>query len=62
MLVLTQKQVEELEGFIQELPGKYCIPTLNLFRKFAQENAEAQKAEAQPEAAVKSNGVEVEAE
>lgn len=60
MLVLSNKQVEELEAFIQELPGKYCIPTLNLFRKFAQENAKEQEAEAAPVKA--ENGVQVEAE
>jgi len=49
MLILNDKQVQELEMFIQELPGKYCIPTLNLFRKFAQENQEANtKPESKP--------------
>lgn len=39
MLVLTEKQVTELEAFIQELPVKIGVPMLNLFRKFSQEAA-----------------------
>lgn len=44
MLVLTEKQVKELNDLILELPGKFTIPFLRLFEKFAGENQEAQKA------------------
>lgn len=50
MLILTDKQVKELEEFLQELPGKYYLPTLKLFQKFAQENQEAAKVDTVSEA------------
>lgn len=53
MLILTDKQVAELETFLQELPGKYYLPTLKIFQKFAQENEQKQ---ATPPDATKSEG------
>lgn len=43
MLTLTQKQVSDLEAFINELPVKYGVPLLNLIQSFVKENQEAKK-------------------
>jgi hypothetical protein len=48
MVVLTDKQTQEFEAFINELPTKYGVLILRLFTKFAQENAEATKKPVEP--------------
>ncbi len=37
MIQLTEENVKELEGFIQEIPLKYGLPLLQYLQKLAQE-------------------------
>jgi hypothetical protein len=37
MIQLTEENVKELEGFIQEMPVKYGLPLLQYLQKLAQE-------------------------
>lgn len=46
MLVLTDKDLKQLEAFIQEMPTKYGLPLLNFLKAKAMEK---QEAEAKPE-------------
>ena len=40
MINLSEENVKELEGFIQEIPLKYGLPLLQYLQKLAQEQNE----------------------
>jgi hypothetical protein len=33
MLTLSEEQVKQLEALISEMPGKFCIPLLNILNE-----------------------------
>lgn len=61
MLNLTEKQVTQLQSFIEELPTKFGLPLLNMLRGFAAENAPKDEPKANTEPKVKAQ-IPVEAE
>lgn len=52
MLILNDKQAQELNALIGEIPGKYTLIFKALFDKFAQENAQAADQTKKPEVEV----------
>ena len=42
MITLDDKQIKELEAFIQEMPTKFGVPLLNFLTKIAQEQNQEQ--------------------
>jgi hypothetical protein len=36
-LILSEENLKELDGFIQEMPTKYGLPLLKIFQKIAEE-------------------------
>ena len=43
MITLDEKQVRELEAFIQEMPTKFGLPLLNFLNKIAQDQNSAKE-------------------
>lgn len=62
MITLNEKQVNQLNSVIQELPTKFGYVFIELFKGFAEENAKAREAVDVTKAAPKLSVAEIEAE
>jgi hypothetical protein len=48
MITLNEEQVKKIEALLAEMPGKFCIPLLNILNEASSNNAAAVADSVQP--------------